>query len=477
MLVLCLLLLAAATTSVFGANPDVVRTCSGVCEIRIRYADPSILSLGSGFLVDRDEGLIVTNFHVISGGVRGDLSFEGQENQIAFDVVGYSVSSDLAILRIDADAFQKELSGVWEFSLSPDPPVAATGVFAIGYPAGLGFTVNEGIVNAVRVWGTQIDPNGKYSSYGIDPASRWIVHDCGTRGGNSGGPLVDSRGRVLGVNTFGIEGAVPPIDLASPIAGVRELLRGVSPESGVGWRAIEGLADAVADDLKVWSVPDVEVPATSAASTMTSIRALPRVAACPKCNGDGDVSYQRTIRSGHPYKAGEIIKGNKICDRCGGDGYNRDWTRVSKVLESLTRKIAGMDPDDRRYEQASEQFFAQLAAVMIHTPSNWAKLVNADCFTRLERPRTREAIFGVGACSWTFEMNGLGTVTLVVPAVTSDMVKTSYFIMIDPVLDNRTVDEIQYAFWGGIIADVQEFVDDTKVIFIRKGFVMADPRR
>lgn len=460
-----------------AANPDVTRACSGVCEIHIGYAEPDMISFGSGFLIDRDKGLVITNWHVVAGGIRGKLSFEGQTEFMEFDVAGYSIPNDLAVLKVDGEANKRLLAKVWEFSLVRENPTPSSTVYAIGYPGGLGFTVKRGIVNAIRQWGTQIDPEGRNSHFKIDPSSRWVVHDCGIRPGNSGGPLVDERGHVVGVNTFSAANAVPPVDLASPAAEVRELVGRTSPESVVAWSAIADLADSVSEDLKTWSVPDVTVSKSTAASTMTSIRALPRVAACPKCDGDGDIKTQRTIRSGQLFSKGTIVKGEKICPQCGGDGYNRDWSRVSRVLASLTEKIAGLDPDDRRYEQAREQFFEQLTPVVTHTPRNWAKLVNADCFTRMRRPKAGEAIFGVGACSWTFELRGLGQVTLVVPAVDSDMADSHYFVMIDPILDNRSMDKVQYAFWGGIIADVQELVDDVSVVFIRKGYLMTDPSR
>ncbi len=456
-----------------AANPEVARTCSGVCEIQIGYADPSVLGLGSGFLIDRDKGLVVTNWHVIAGGTRGQLSFEGRSEILTFGVAGYSIENDLAILRVDAKAHQQLLAKVWEFSLADADPSPATVAYAIGYPAGLGFTVNRGIVNAIRKWGTQIDPSGANSQFRIDPDSRWIVHDCGIRNGNSGGPLVDERGYVIGVNTFSAVNAVPPIDLASPAAEIRDLLGRTVPESAVAWSAVEDLADSVSEELRTWSVPDVTVSKSTASSTLASIRALPRVAACPKCDGDGDINTQTTIRSGRLFSKGTIIKGEKVCPDCGGDGYNRDWSKVSRVLASLTKKIAGLDPDDRRYDQAEDQFFEHLSPVVNHTPPNWAALVNADCFDRMRRPRSGEVVFGVGACTRTFELRGLGRVTQVVPAVDSEMTNSFYFVMIDPILDNRSVDKVQYAFWGGIIADVQELVGDVSVVFIRKGFLMT----
>ena len=143
-------------------------------------------SLGSGFVLDR-AGHIITNFHVIQGAQKVQVSFSGQD-QLPATVVGKDRSTDLAVLKIDAHAR----------ALTPlplgDSDAARVGdaVYAIGNPFGLTRTLTTGVVSAVQ---RQIfAPNGV-------PIDSAIQTDAAINHGNSGGPLIDAAGRVIGVTS------------------------------------------------------------------------------------------------------------------------------------------------------------------------------------------------------------------------------------------------------------------------------------
>ena len=143
-------------------------------------------SLGSGFVLDR-AGHIVTNFHVIQGAQKVQVSFSGQD-QLPATVVGKDRSTDLAVLKIDAHAR----------ALTPLPLGDSDGVrvgdsvYAIGNPFGLTRTLTTGVVSAVQ---RQIfAPNGV-------PIDSAIQTDAAINHGNSGGPLIDAAGRVIGVTS------------------------------------------------------------------------------------------------------------------------------------------------------------------------------------------------------------------------------------------------------------------------------------
>jgi S1-C subfamily serine protease len=171
-------------------------------------------SLGSGFVIDK-AGHIVTNEHVIAGAQRIQVSFSGQD-QIPATVVGKDPSTDLAVLKIDAHA--RALTPL-ELGNSDDVRVGDT-VFAIGNPFGFTRTLTSGIVSAI---GRQISaPN----SLPIDNA---IQTDAAINHGNSGGPLIDTDGRVIGVTsqistgTTGQQGNIGigfaiPVDLVRNVA-------------------------------------------------------------------------------------------------------------------------------------------------------------------------------------------------------------------------------------------------------------------
>ena len=170
-------------------------------------------SLGSGFVIDK-AGHIVTNYHVIQGAKKVQVSFSGQD-EITATVVGKDPSTDVAILKIDAHA--RALTPL-ELGNS-DAVVVGDPVDAIGNPFGFTRTLTTGVVSAVQ---RQIEaPN----SLPIDHA---IQTDAAINHGNSGGPLIDAEGRVIGVTsqistgTTGGQGNVG-IGFAIPINTVRNV--------------------------------------------------------------------------------------------------------------------------------------------------------------------------------------------------------------------------------------------------------------
>jgi S1-C subfamily serine protease len=143
-------------------------------------------SLGSGFVVDK-AGHIVTNYHVVQGAKKIRVSFSNGASTRA-EVVGSDPSSDLAVLKIDASsrALTPLTLGDSDAMQVGDP------VVAIGNPFGLDRTVTAGIVSAIQRAITA--PNG----YTIDHV---IQTDAAINHGNSGGPLLNSKGQVIGVNS------------------------------------------------------------------------------------------------------------------------------------------------------------------------------------------------------------------------------------------------------------------------------------
>ena len=187
-------------------------------------------SLGSGFVIDK-AGHIVTNYHVIQGAKKVQVSFSGQD-EITATVVGKDPSTDVAILKIDAHA--RALTPL-ELGNS-DAVIVGDPVDAIGNPFGFTRTLTTGVVSAVQ---RQIEaPN----SLPIDHA---IQTDAAINHGNSGGPLIDAHGRVIGVTsqistgTTGGQGNVG-IGFAIPINTVRNVAAQII-SSGKAQHAFLGL--------------------------------------------------------------------------------------------------------------------------------------------------------------------------------------------------------------------------------------------
>ncbi|MBW2976530.1 trypsin-like peptidase domain-containing protein [Candidatus Woesearchaeota archaeon] len=140
--------------------------------------------LGSGAIVD-EMGFIVTNFHVVDGAkIIRVLTYDEDVYNAA--LIGYNDDADVAVLKVDAGLESLR------FGDSDDVAVGER-VIALGSPAGLSFTVTEGIVSAVHRKG----PND---------LQIYLQTDVPINPGNSGGPLVNANSRIIGINNFKIEG-------------------------------------------------------------------------------------------------------------------------------------------------------------------------------------------------------------------------------------------------------------------------------
>ena len=143
-------------------------------------------ALGSGFVIDK-EGHVVTNYHVVQGATSIEVSFSNQET-VSAKVVGTDPSTDLALLDVDVDA-----KALTPLALADSDQVqVGDPVVAIGNPFGLERTVTAGIVSALQ---REVSAPNDYT---IDHV---IQTDAPINSGNSGGPLIDAQGRVIGVNS------------------------------------------------------------------------------------------------------------------------------------------------------------------------------------------------------------------------------------------------------------------------------------
>ena len=172
-------------------------------------------ALGSGFVIDK-AGHIVTNYHVIADARSVEVSFSNHDSMKA-RVVGKDPGTDLALLKVDARS-----RALTPLALGDSDTVrVGDSVVAIGNPFGLDRSVTAGIVSALQ---RQIQaPN----SYAIDHV---IQTDAAINHGNSGGPLLNANGRVIGVNaqietgSAGGAGGNVGIGFAIPINTVRTVV-------------------------------------------------------------------------------------------------------------------------------------------------------------------------------------------------------------------------------------------------------------
>jgi len=155
--------------------------------------------LGSGFVIDAS-GLVATNYHVVSDAVKAEVLFHDGTRYGVEGYVAVNPQTDLCILKLNGvPANVKALDLV-----TAEGPRDASKVYAIGHPHDYAFTTTDGIVGSV-VHTAQLPQDTKTwlkESLDGEMDNVWIQHNASIHQGNSGGPLINSAGEVLGVNSW-----------------------------------------------------------------------------------------------------------------------------------------------------------------------------------------------------------------------------------------------------------------------------------
>ena len=199
-----------------------------------------VSSLGSGFVVDGKEGLVVTNNHVIADADEIIVNFHDGSKLKVDKVIGRDAKTDLALLKVTP---KKPLADV-RFGSSGKLAVGDW-VMAIGNPFGLGGTLTVGIISA------------KQRDINSGPYDDFLQTDAAINRGNSGGPLFNMDGEVIGVNTaiisptggsIGIGFAIPSDTAVSVIEQLKAF-----GETRRGWLGVnvQSIGDDIAEGLGV----------------------------------------------------------------------------------------------------------------------------------------------------------------------------------------------------------------------------------
>lgn len=189
--------------------------------------------LGSGFIVSAD-GYLVTNAHVVDGASKVTVAL-ADRRELPAKVIGSDPATDIALLKVDATGLPVVELG------DSDKVEVGQWVLAIGSPFGLEHTATQGIVSAVA----RSLPSGSYAPF--------IQTDVAVNPGNSGGPLFDTEGRVIGVNSqiYSRSGGYQGLSFAIPINVTKRVVEQLrtSGHASRGWLgvAIQDVDQALAD--------------------------------------------------------------------------------------------------------------------------------------------------------------------------------------------------------------------------------------
>ncbi len=197
-----------------------------------------VQSLGSGFIIDAKEGIVITNNHVIADSDEIEVNFTDGK-KLKAELVGTDPKTDIAVLKVDPSKHKRVEARFGD----SDAMRIGDWVMAIGNPFGLGGSVSVGIVSA------------RNRDINSGPYDDFIQTDAAINKGNSGGPLFNMNGEVVGINTaifsttggsIGIGFSIPSQLAKNVIAQLREF-----GETRRGWLGvrIQPVTDDVAESL------------------------------------------------------------------------------------------------------------------------------------------------------------------------------------------------------------------------------------
>jgi serine protease Do len=196
--------------------------------------------LGSGVIIDKDKGYVVTNYHVVKDADRVMVRL-GHGDHVPARLVGADPKTDLAVLQVRATV---KVQAEWGDSDQLD---IGDWVLAIGSPLGFDRSVTAGIVSATERNNVQI---ADYESY--------IQTDAAINPGNSGGPLINLAGKVVGINTLMVSqtGGYQGIGLAIPSTLARRVAEGLIKDG----RVIRGYLGVRTEPLDAEAARKLKVP-------------------------------------------------------------------------------------------------------------------------------------------------------------------------------------------------------------------------
>lgn len=204
-LIVCFLILLGCVLPAYasgGVPQEVMEATKSVVRIQAEYYDG--FATGSGFVIknDGEEVLIATNDHVVEDDPQSIRIWVGEDRQVDAEIVFTTSAKDLCVLRITESVDMAPLT------LSEEPAQHGSAIYAVGYPAASDIlsdteahtsdtvTITDGIISSIRTF--TIEENA-------EPV-KLLLMNAAINHGNSGGPLFNTKGEVIGVNTYGVTG-------------------------------------------------------------------------------------------------------------------------------------------------------------------------------------------------------------------------------------------------------------------------------
>lgn len=280
-------------------------------------ATPEASDQGSGVVVDT-EGYIVTNEHVIAGGEAIQVGLS-DGRRVAATVVGIDPLTDLAVLKVEADGLIPIAFGDSERARVGSP------VWAVGSPFGLDRTVTFGILSGKH---RVVKASTRYQDF--------MQSDVAVNPGNSGGPLVDARGELIGINTAIVGDTYRGVSFSIPSNVVQRVYQRIR-ETGIYHRGWLGVSlSEVPDDQLIGTNHRIRGALVEGLASLDSPAAMAGLQA-----GDLILSVDGVVLSdmGHLMRVvGDLAAGEEIEMEIARDGNRRTLSvRIGKRPAEFTR--------------------------------------------------------------------------------------------------------------------------------------------
>jgi S1-C subfamily serine protease len=193
--------------------------------VRVNVSGPNGGGLGSGFIADAD-GTVVTNHHVIEGAASAEVMFKDGRKARVRGVRADLADKDLAVLAIEPIG-----RPLRPLKIATQLPRKGEQVVAFGAPLGFSFTASDGLISAIRN-GAELNAEFRSLGFNLDYDSHvtWLQTTAPISRGNSGGPLVNTRGEVVGLNTLSIPELGQNLNFAVSAVDLRKVLDGAAAE-------------------------------------------------------------------------------------------------------------------------------------------------------------------------------------------------------------------------------------------------------
>lgn len=322
-----------------------------------------ITSLGSGFVIDAEKGYIITNNHVVRDAEEVRVTFADDET-VSAEIIGHDEKTDLAVLKVDT----KDLKLTAVSFGNSDQIRVGDWIVAIGNPFGLGGTVTTGIVSA------------RARDINSGPYDDYLQTDASINRGNSGGPMFNLNGEVIGINTaiFSPSGGSVGIGFAIPSALAQPVIKQIIQYGRTkrGWIGVkvQSVTEEIAESLGLQGTHGALIASVTAEGpaekvglqagdvvtafndqTIDEMKMLPRFVASSGIDSDAKITYWRDgkehetmIKVGELEQAEEegLIDGQEETTLSEGKGITVD--SVGLVLQPLTddlRDKYGIDAD------------------------------------------------------------------------------------------------------------------------------------